>query len=206
MKKYAAVAALGVLALAASASANDPKSYTGQGGAFNDFVDPNPGVTRFEIFVPDSGEIKEMHSVVLNGLTHTWAGDLLITLTHKDTGTTVVLVDRPGVTGGVGFGESQDYNGNYTFADGFAPIPDEFGNAGAALPSGTYGLHTGNALSAFVGEDKFGVWSLVVTDFAGGDTGALGNWVINMSNVPAPGALALLGLAGVAARRRRRSA
>lgn len=54
-----------------------------------------------------------------------------------------------------------------------------------------------------VGGDA-GVWTLRIYDWASGDTGSLGGWSIDVTHVPAPGALALLGLAGLVSGRRRR--
>ena len=31
--------------------------------------------------------------------THTWVGDLIFTLVHVDTGTTITVIDRPGYSG-----------------------------------------------------------------------------------------------------------
>jgi MYXO-CTERM domain-containing protein len=205
MKASVLLAAVGTLALAGTAFANETKTYQGTGGPLTDAVSvggvTTPGVTVFTIIVADTGEIKGIKEVLLSGLVHTWAGDLLITLTHG--ATTVTLVDRPGFPA-LGFGESENYNGNYSFQDGFAPIPDEFPND--PLASGIYGPHAGESLSSFVGLDKAGAWILTITDNAAADTGSLGSWTLVLNNVPAPGALALLGVAGLAARRRRRSA
>ena len=60
-----------------------------------------------------------------------------------------------------------------------------------------------NALIA--GKDITGDWKLIIVDAAGGDIGALVEWSLDFSVVPAPGAMALLGLAGVVGGRRRRS-
>lgn len=209
MKASVLLAAVGTLALAGTAFANETKTYQGTGGPLADGVVVGgvtvPGVTTFTIVVADTGEIKGIKEVLLTGLAHTWGGDLLITLTHG--ATTVTLVDRPGFNGVPGtFGESANYGGNYSFQDGFAPIPEEWGGSSDILPSGIYGPHVGNSLSSFVGLDKAGAWILTVTDNAAADIGSLGGWTLVLNNVPAPGALALLGVAGLAARRRRRSA
>lgn len=208
MKATVLLAAVGALALSSAALGNEVKSYSVNGGALNDATGSPviPGVTNFTINVTEHGEIKAVQEVLLSGLVHSWAGDLLITITHG--ATSVTLVDRPGFPTGP-FGESENYNGNYSFQDGFAPIPDEFPGAGDSnLASGIYGPDpaAGNALANFVGQDKFGLWTLTITDNAGGDTGSLGGFTLVIHNVPAPGAMALLGLAGLTARRRRRSA
>jgi hypothetical protein len=202
---FAATAALTALAIAGSAMAEGgiTKTYAGQGGVLNDDVGGIPGVSRFEIFVPDHGEILDFKSLNLDIL-HTWVGDLNITLTHKDSGTQLLITDRPGVPGST-FGNSDNLDGLYSFQDGFAPLPETSG--GGSLPGvidpGSYGAE-GGSFSIFNGLDKFGTWSLVITDNAGGDTGELFGWDIVLNNVPAPGALALIGLAGLVGGRRRR--
>ena len=185
-----AAAGLAVAGVATNADAQEIKTYGGVGGALNDAGFDNnfntiPGVTRFEIFVPDSGTIGSLDVVELD-INHTWVGDLTIDLIHKDSGTAIRLIDRPGVPEST-FGNSDDLMGIYGFVDGAAPIPEESDPGGSGMvAAGDYGPSAG-ALADFNGLDKGGVWSLVVT----------------MTNAPAPGALALLGLAGLAGRRRR---
>lgn len=200
-----AAAGLSVAGVAVNADAQ-VKEYFGNGGALNDAGFDNnfntiPGVTRFEIFVPDSGAIASLDSVNLD-INHTWVGDLTIDLIHKDSGTAVRLVDRPGFPEST-FGNSDDLAGLYSFVDGAAPIPEEAdpGGSGMVAP-GQYGPSGPGSLADFSGLDKGGIWSLVIQDDASGDTGALNGWNIVMTN-PAPGALALLGIAGLAGRRRR---
>ena len=200
-------ASIAVLGVATGANAQDTRIYDGTGGVLNDAGFDNnfntiPGVTRFEIFVPDTGEIRGIKAINLD-INHTWVGDLTIDLVHKDSGTSVRLIDRPGVPETT-FGNSDDLDGEYSFIDGFAPIPEESdpGGSGMVAP-GNYGPSVGN-LFDFQGLEKFGVWSLVIQDDASGDTGVLNSWQIIMNNAPAPGALALLGLAGLCGTRRRR--
>jgi hypothetical protein len=202
---FAATAALTAFALTSGAMA-EVKTYDGQGGILNDAgSDSNfntiPGTTRFEIFVPDHGTILDFQAVNLDIL-HTWVGDLQIVLTHKDSGTSVVLTDRPGVPAGT-FGNSDNLDGLYTFADGNPLLPEDSGAPGGIIANGAYGAE-GGPLAAFNGLDKFGTWSLHFTDNAGGDTGELFGWNLVLNNVPAPGAMALLGLAGLVGGRRRR--
>jgi MYXO-CTERM domain-containing protein len=199
---FAATAALTALALAQTTEAT---SYVGGGSLIGDATsDGNfntiPTATRFDLFVPDHGAITDFQSVNLDVL-HTWVGDLEITLTHADSATTVTLVDRPGVPESA-FGNGDDLNGLYSFQDGFAPLPDASG--AGIIAEGVYGLEPGNSLDSFLGLDMHGTWTLEITDNALGDTGELFGWEIIMSSVPAPGALALLGLAGIVTARRRR--
>ena len=187
------LAVAGAAMVASSASAQ-VKTYTGGGGAINDLASQ-----RFTIFVPDHSPAGG--SVVDNigmNIQHTWVGDLFIEVRHKTPADySVVLCDRPGVPEST-FGNSNDLNGTYIFRDGFAPISES-----AAVPAGTYGPIPGQVISRGVA-DKFGEWSLFISDNAGGDTGNVGSWSISFQNVPAPSSLALLGLGGLVAGRRRR--
>jgi len=107
-------------------------------------------------------------------ITHTWVGDLRIGLQHVDTGTTVLLMDRPGQDGS-GFGCDGD-DINVTFSDGAVdPIEDE---CGAGIPSldGTFTPQV--PLAAFAGESLAGNWVLFVSDNPGQDTGTLNEWCL----------------------------
>ena len=127
MSKFLAASA--GLALAGAALAN---SYNGAGFAI---PDNSPAGASSVINVGDSFAIAAV-SVTLNNLTHTWAGDLIATLSNSST--TVTLFNRPGFTG-TGFGSSSDFGGNYTFEDGGASLAGALGGGGTfVIPSGTY--------------------------------------------------------------------
>jgi lysyl endopeptidase len=105
--------------------------------------------------------------------THSWVGDVQMTLTHEST--TVALLDRPGYTGS-GFGCS---------ANDIAVTADDEGTDGtieaacSTTPPAVGGVRTPNAaLSAFDGQDFSGNWTLTVSDSAGGDTGNLMRWCL----------------------------
>ena len=187
----ALLAVVGAALVAGTASAQ-LKTYTGGGGPINDLADQ-----RFTIFVPDHWTPVIVDSIAID-MSHTWVGDLYIEVRHKTPNDySVVLSDRPGVPAST-FGNSNDLNGVYVFRDGFAPFSET-----GAVPPGTYGPHAGQTISRTV-QDKFGEWSLFISDRAGGDVGTVRGWSITFNNVPAPGALALLGLGGLVAGRRRR--
>jgi subtilisin-like proprotein convertase family protein len=104
--------------------------------------------------------------------THTWVGDLIITLTSPG-GTTVTLLDRPGFAG-TGFGCSNN-NVAVTFADGQAdPEGVCTGVSADAWPVANASPVT--PLSALDGQDGNGTWTLTVTDSATGDTGNIVDW------------------------------
>lgn len=110
-------------------------------------------------------------------ITHTFNGDLLVTLRHNNT--TVTLIDRPGYTGS-GFGFDND---------GFDVILDDEGTGGPIegvnVPAGVVSPPSyvpNTPLAAFDGQEKFGTWTLRVTDLAGNDTGTLNSWSLHVIN------------------------
>jgi subtilisin-like proprotein convertase family protein len=136
-------------------------------------------------------------NVRLSNLTHTFVGDLLITLISPR-GTSVVLSDKRGGSGDNFRNTVFDDEAGRAIADGSAPFTGSF------RPDGL--------LSAFDGQDAFGTWTLRVEDQAFIDSGSINSWGLELTgtanNVPEPTSLALsaLALAGLAAARRRRAA
>lgn len=225
MKKgFALAAAMCLAATAGIATAGVSKTYNsidqGAQGWGGDFGRPWQYGTNtpmsIDILVADAGIIESLDLVTAINFSHTWIGDLTMTLEHVETGTLAVLLNRPGfgpfddIPGDGCCGNSFDIDGNYSWTD----TPD--GNfwwpkTGSPLQTPTaydprgFATYT-TPLSLFVGEDKAGTWQLTIYDAGGGDVGSIQGWEITMTNVPAPGALALLGLAGIVSRRRRRAA
>ncbi len=127
------------------------------------------GVTATIVIPAGSGTVSGLNVAI--GLTHTWVGDLIVTLSNGST--TVTLVNRPGVvSGGSTVGYSTDLAGQYVFTD-VASTPFATAAAtGPALAAGSY--KPAQALSAFDGAPFEGTWTLSVSDNAGGDTGTIG--------------------------------
>ncbi len=133
----------------------------------NAIPDNNSTGVDVQLVVADAGTILDL--LVEVDATHTWVGDLVFTLTHEDTGTSVTLMDRPGFTG-TGFGCSSD--------DVSAIFDDTSGNPVEGECSTTPPAIGGvvapeQALAAFVGEDLSGTWTLNANDQAAGDTGQI---------------------------------
>jgi hypothetical protein len=202
MKMAAVLLCVAGFATAAVATPEPAKTYMGTGGALND-AGASPTANVFTITVPiaDEAEIFSMIDLTLD-ITHTFVGDLTVTLTHPS-GAVATIFDRPGVPPGT-FGNGDNLDGVYIFEDFQPQLPEATGAPNGIIAPGTYGTSGPGNLFDFDGLMKAGVWTLTITDSAGGDSGTLRGWSITMNNVPAPSALALLGLGGLAAARRRR--
>ncbi len=113
------------------------------------------------------------------GITHTYVGDLMVSLTHDASGTSVVLIDRPGVPAST-YGCSG--NNIAVVLDDEASDPVEDACASDPAIGGT--LIPTNALSAFDGLELSGGWTLNVSDHAGSDIGTLDSWCLIPSLAP----------------------
>ncbi|MDT0556989.1 proprotein convertase P-domain-containing protein, partial [Patiriisocius hiemis] len=100
-------------------------------------------------------------------ITHTWAGDLEITLTSP-AGTVLVLSDNNG-------GSDDNYT-NTVFQDGGDDI-----TAANAPFTGTFEAQGGTFAATFAGESITGDWTLTVTDTAAGDEGTLNDFSITFT-------------------------
>ena len=140
--------------------------------------------------IDSHGRILDVNALL--DITHSYDADLVLSLSHG--GTTVLLANRQGGSGGA------NYTG--TVFDDEADIGID---AGYAYAPYTGAFRPQEALAAFIGHDVFGDWILTVTDSEAGDAGTIDSWGIT-AEVPEPASLALfgLGLAGFAAAGRRR--
>ncbi|MBK8047659.1 MAG: proprotein convertase P-domain-containing protein [Anaerolineales bacterium] len=129
--------------------------------------------------VPKSYTIADLNATVY--MTHAWVGDLSMKLTHKNSGKTVKLLDRPGYPAKT-FGCSGD-NINATIDDS-AGTSSEL-RCAATLPTIYGSVRPFSRLSAFNGIGSAGKWELTITDADPSvDWGVLQSWRIRVCYAP----------------------
>lgn len=134
--------------------------------------DNNPTGVTVTMNVTENVSITDL-DVNLN-ISHTWVGDLIVTI-KSPAGTTATIVDRPGrTTTGAGC------SGNDILAtlDDEAATPVE-NVCAASVPTINGSFTPNNPLSIFDGESTMGLWELTVSDNAGADTGTINSWGID---------------------------
>ena len=126
------------------------------------------------ITVPESFSVVDLEVQV--DITHTWVGDLCVTLS-KDGGADVVLIQRMGDNTGLVCDNSGCCGCS---ADNFNVTLDD--EAGGSINNecsdnlvGTFRPDPG-ALAGYVGGDSAGAWTLTVNDNFAADVGTLNNW------------------------------
>jgi subtilisin-like proprotein convertase family protein len=133
--------------------------------------------------IAKTGAIVDLNASVI--LSHGWVGDLLVTLTHEETGTGVVLIDRPGVPSSNWGCSGSDID---VVLDDMAThaVEDACDSSDPAIAGF---LQPQEALSAFEGEDIAGTWTLAVIDAGSGTSGALEDWGLLLNNPLPPPAI-----------------
>lgn len=130
-----------------------------------------PTTVSHLIDVPETGTIADVDVAV--DITHTWVGDLLITLHH---GSTDVVLWAGGTC---------DSNDDLllTFDDAGSPVACSMPTTGTITPISAGG---GN-LSDFNGLDPVGPWTLTIQDtFAAQDNGIFNNWSLTVTTADVP--------------------
>ena len=120
-------------------------------------------------------------NVYLN-IPHTLVGDLVVSLTHNDTGTSVTMLDRPG-TDNPGFLNRGCRNPDVDAAiddEGADGNAEDMCNAGPAISGNVVGGDPPDAtlLAAFDTESLDGDWTLTVSDEGWTETGTLVEWCL----------------------------
>lgn len=191
-------------------------SYTGGSVAI-----PNNTVNgvALDINITDTFDLLSFRSITING-SHTWIGDLVMTLTHVPSGRTIDLMRRPGKSlAGSGFGDASNWAG-FTFSNVLATsdpndprVIDKARNTpdNRAVAVGVY-RPTTNSFNG-VGQPSFsgesitnlnttfdpltnisGIWRLYVQDLAILDLGAVAGYSITLDvAIPEPSSMLLLG-------------
>ena len=116
------------------------------------------------VTIPDAFTITDVN-VYLDQLTHTFDGDLLISILHPDT-TAVVLSNHRGGSSDDFLSTVFDQEATTAIASGVAPFTGSF------IPDGN--------LASLYGKASSGTWTLRVADQASADTGALRAWRLNV--------------------------
>ena len=130
-----------------------------------------PGVTS-SVALAGAGAVEEL--AVSLRIAHTWVGDLRVVLTQAESGTAVVLLDRPGEPA-LPVGCAGD-DVDCTLADAAALAAED---ACADEPPAISGpLRPTAPLDAFAGEALAGTWRLTVADLGPRDTGTLQAWCL----------------------------
>ena len=154
-----------------------------------DFGD-TPTTVVSEVFSLDG--VASINSVSLD-LSHSYAGDMLFSLTGPDGDVYDFLT---GAGGGADFGDGSEFLTGletYTFVEVGAPI-----DLTSPIAPGTFGA------PAWGDGSPAGDWTLTLRDRYNGDDGAVGSIVIDYTAIPEPSTSLLGGLAALALLRRRR--
>ncbi|MGC2063196.1 MAG: PA domain-containing protein [Thermodesulfovibrionales bacterium] len=162
------------------------------GGIFITDMNGNyPSADIFPIAIPDNNPVGVTSTVAVSAdacpsimdlnvvlqATHTWVGDLIFTLTHNNTGTSAVIIDRPKVPASP-LGCSGDNIDAVLDDEAALPVEDQCSGTPPAI-GGTFTPN--NPLSVFGDEDATGIWTLKAVDAAGGDTGQIIGWSLNLT-------------------------
>ncbi len=205
------------------------QEFVGPGSNIPDFTEANgPGGTASTITITanDSVTIEDL-SVCINGLEHTWAGDLIATITHTDTNnvnTTATLFNRIGRGDFPGDGDASNFSGDYEIAstgaslweesamgssgngtqgtidDEFVIAPGRYANVNAAgFDNNTSPNPSPISLAAiFGGRSSEGTWTIRFTDNDINDIGSFDSTSIKFVNaIPEPGTFGVMAVAGI---------
>jgi subtilisin-like proprotein convertase family protein/uncharacterized protein YvpB len=144
--------------------------------------DNYPNGINDNISISDGRQLVNL-SVYLD-ISHTWVGDLVITLTNTRTGEKISVLDRPGIP------NSQygcENNNIISILDDAAAQPAE--NKCAITPAISGIFLPNEELSSFAGRGVAGTWKLNVSDHSPNDDGWLNHWCLQTflsDTMPAP--------------------
>ncbi len=154
-------------------AAGNPQTYSSFPGIA--IPDNNAAGVTDTIFIPDDVNIGDVNLHL--DVTHSWVGDLIVTITHPDGFTAVTAYDRPGVPVLSTVGCSNN-NLNIVLDDEGTGglIEDTCDAGGTEFPQSPPNYVPNNPLNAFDGLSTAGIWSIQISDNAGADLGTLNSW------------------------------
>jgi subtilisin-like proprotein convertase family protein len=168
---------LGVTTLAAAPTLSSATLHSSAGAVA---IPTGPAVATSAIAVAGAGTISDIQ--VTTNITHTFAADLDITLTSP-AGTVVTLTTDNGagndnVFNGTIWRDDANPAGTVPYVTNNGLVTDHaYVNLTLASP-----LVPEEALSAFLGENPNGTWTLTVSDDLAGDGGSIDSWSITIVN------------------------
>ena len=131
-------------------------------------IGPSANTTTTDtITIVDAGFVSDLNLHL--DITHTWIGDLDISVTSP-AGTTVLVFDEDQVNG-----NADDFTNTVFDDEGANPA---ISGTGAAPYTGSW--EPENPLSAFDGESITGVWTLTILDNFNNDGGTLDSWSLDL--------------------------
>lgn len=201
--KSSSLALLGALSigvLVCSTSYAQNVSGTNVGDAFitipeNSFTGVTSTVTITEAETIESARFS------IEGLQHSWIGDLIVTVSNLNTGASATLFNRIGANSPNSRGFNTNLNGTYTFADGNGSLESNAANGDTnfEIPAIAYDA-TGvlgapvSLNSAFAGTSTLGDWQFNIIDFSEPDNGFFTGVTVEFETtaVPEPGTMATI--------------
>ena len=139
-----------------------------------EIYDNDPYGVFDDLHLTDTAVIDEL--AVYLDIPHTWVGDLVVTLTHWNTGSEVLLLYPPVECGGDNVLALLNDDAAVKCDSLCSAVPPAIGDE--CSPT--------QPLSSFAGESLAGTWSLAVADVDATETGALAAWSLRAIAHPPP--------------------
>ena len=141
----------------------------------SEIPDDNPLGLRDRITIADERKVIEINLYLY--VTHTWIGDLVVGLERADIGSSVTILDRPGVPSSQ---NGCEHNNLIAIFDDRGSQAAEFKCAySPAAISGTF--KPAQPLSSFVDQPAAGEWEIHLIDNYPNDSGSLHEWCLEIT-------------------------
>ncbi|MBP1687809.1 MAG: regulatory domain of subtilisin-like proprotein convertase, partial [Deltaproteobacteria bacterium] len=143
--------------------------------------DNNPTGVTDSILIADAATVSDLN--VRLTVAHTFVADLVVVLTHVESGRRGVILDQPGwpILSGGGCGSD---NIVATLDEEAVGLCENLCQTSAPAIGGP--CRPNGWLGLFDGDGSSGTWRLEITDTALGDIGALQSWCVEMATGPPP--------------------